>query len=66
MLRHDDFMRKVPKVLGAEGLRKFSDTYIHPQNGQTYPCYRSPKREACLMAMSYSYELKAKCVRPHD
>lgn len=59
-LRHDHFMTKVPKVLGAEGLPKFRDTYIHPQNGQKYHCYRFPKREACLMAMSYSYELQAK------
>jgi phage antirepressor YoqD-like protein len=59
-LRHDDFMRKVPKVLGDEGVRKFADTYVHQQNGQTYPCYRFPKREACLMAMSYSYDLQAK------
>lgn len=58
-LRHDHFMAKVPKVLGVEGLPKFRDTYHHPQNGQTYPCYRFPKREACLMAMSYSYDLQA-------
>ena len=59
-LRHDHFMAKVPKVLGEGGLPKFRDTYIHPQNGQTYQCYRFPKREACLMAMSYSYDLQAK------
>lgn len=59
-VRHDDFMRKVPKVLGTEGLRNFSDTYIHPQNKRVYPCYKFPKREACLMAMSYSYDLQAK------
>jgi hypothetical protein len=58
-LRHDHFMAKVPKVLG-EGVPKFRDTYLHPQNGQEYACYRFPKREACLMAMSYSYELQAK------
>ncbi|MFH7767532.1 phage antirepressor KilAC domain-containing protein [Acinetobacter sp. BSP-28] len=58
-LNHSDFMRKVPKVLSDEGSRKFSDTYVHTQNGQTYPCFRFPKREACLMAMSYSYELQA-------
>lgn len=58
-LSHSDFLKKVPKVLGWEGVGKFSDTYTHPQNGQTYPCYRFPKREACLMAMSYSYELQA-------
>ena len=59
-LRHDDFMRKCPKVLGEEGVRKFADTYRNEQNGQTYPCYTFPKREACLMAMSYSYDLQAK------
>lgn len=59
-LTHANFMAKVPKVLGEGGVIQFQDTYVHPQNGQTYPCYRLPKREACLMAMSYSYELQAK------
>jgi|GEM_PF-1219624 len=58
VLTHADFMKKVPKVLGG-GEGKFSDTYVHPQNGQTYPSYRFPKREACLMAMSYSYDIQA-------
>jgi phage antirepressor YoqD-like protein len=58
-LRHDHFMAKVPKVLG-EGAPKFRDTHVNPQNGQSYPIYRLPKREACLMAMSYSYDLQAK------
>lgn len=58
-LQHSDFMKKVPEVLGLGGVRNFSDTYLHPQNGQEYHCYRFPKREACLMAMSYSYELQA-------
>lgn len=60
VLRHHNFMAKVPQVLGERGVLKFKDTHIHPQNGQAYPCYRFPKREACLMAMSYSYELQAK------
>jgi hypothetical protein len=59
VLRHDSFMGKVPEVLG-EGVQNLLDTYVHPQNKQTYPCYRFPKREACLMAMSYSYDLQAK------
>lgn len=58
-LAHSDLLKKVPQVLGG-GHGNFSDTYRHPQNGQTYPCYRFPKREACLMAMSYSYDLQAK------
>lgn len=45
-LAHSDFMKKVPKVLGEGGVGRFSDTYVHPQNNQTYPCYRFPKREA--------------------
>ena len=60
ILRHDNFMAKVPKVLGEGGVLKFKDTYTNPQNGQLYRFYRFPKREACLMAMSYSYELQAK------
>jgi hypothetical protein len=62
-LRHDHFMAKVPKVLGEEVAPKFlgTTTYINgagahvPRN-----IYLFPKREACLMAMSYSYDLQAK------
>ena len=59
-LRHDHFMAKVQKVLGEGGVPKFRDTYTNPQNGQQYAIYRFLKREACLMAMSYSYDLQAK------
>ncbi|WP_284337654.1 phage antirepressor KilAC domain-containing protein [Comamonas sp. NoAH] len=61
-LEHADFMKKVPEVLG-ERAGNFSATYQIPgPNGssRSAPCYRFPKREACLMAMSYSYELQAK------
>ena len=58
VLRHADFLTKVPLVLGG-GERNFSSTYRDSQNKER-PCYRFPKREACLMAMSYSYELQAK------
>ena len=57
-LRHADFMAKVPKVLGIETSEKFRSSYL-AGNGEQRPCYRLPKREACLMAMSYSYELQA-------
>lgn len=62
-LRHDHFMAKVPKVLGEEHAPKFRDMIeVTTGNGATRqsPIYRFPKREACLMAMSYSYELQAK------
>ena len=55
---HSDFMKKAKKVLG-EGLGKFSDTYLNSQNKELR-CLMLPEREACLMAMSYSYELQAK------
>ena len=58
-LRHDHFMAKVPQVLGEIGAGNFSCTYRDVQNKER-PCYTFPKREACLMAMSYSYEIQAK------
>lgn len=57
-LRHADFLAKVPKVLNG-GERNFSSSYLNSQN-KVQPCYHFPKREACLMAMSYSYDLQAK------
>jgi hypothetical protein len=57
-LAHSDFMKKAVKVIG-EGIGNYSDTYVHPQNGQTYPCYRLPKREVHLMVMSESYKIQA-------
>lgn len=57
MLRHSDFLSKVPKVLSG-GERNFSSTYFDSQ-GKERKCYLFQKREACLMAMSYSYELQA-------
>lgn len=57
-LRHADFMAKVPKVLGLELSEKFRSVYLDATS-RTLPCYRFQKREACLMAMSYSYELQA-------
>jgi hypothetical protein len=58
-LRHDNFMAKVPKVLGEEAALTLKGSYIGRDN-TVRPCYYFPKREACLMAMSYSYELQAK------
>ncbi len=57
-LEHYDLLKKVPQVLGTDA-GKFSGVY-KGGNGQQNPCYYFPKREACLMAMSYSYELQAK------
>ncbi|MBK0115617.1 MULTISPECIES: phage antirepressor KilAC domain-containing protein [unclassified Delftia] len=57
-LEHKDFLEKVPYVLpqtSAEFSADLPDSYGRPRRG-----YRFPKREACLMAMSYSYETQAK------
>ena len=59
VLAHSDFLKKVPQVLGAEVAGNFSG-YYKASNGKQNPMYTFPKREACLMAMSYSYELQAK------
>lgn len=62
VLRHDDFMRKVPNVIGESLAPKFFGASFYT-NGAGHQVarniYNFPKREACLMAMSYSYELQA-------
>ena len=57
-LEHADFMKKVPEVLGGNA-GNFSGIYCDTRNREQV-CYNFPKREACLMAMSYSYDLQAK------
>lgn len=62
-LEHADFLKKVPDVLGREHAGNFScmfDVAIGNGAVRQSPGYRFPKREACLMVMSYSYELQAK------
>jgi len=57
-LSHADLLKKVIQVIGIDA-GKFSSIYADSY-GRSQPCYRLPKREACLMAMSYSYDLQAK------
>lgn len=59
-VEHSDFLKKVPKVLKVKNVvaGKFSSYYI-ASNGKANPSFVLPKRECCLMAMSYSYELQA-------
>lgn len=58
VLQHKDFLAKVPRVIGTDQSAKFSADYMDARN-RPQPCFAFPKREACLMAMSYSYELQA-------
>ncbi len=57
-LRHDNFMAKVPKVLGENEAPKFLGTQKYGNNIER-KIYNLPRREAMLMAMSYSYKLQA-------
>jgi hypothetical protein len=59
LLTHADFMKKIPKVLSEKDTGFFSDIYFDTY-GRKQRCYKFQKREACLMAMSYSYDLQAK------
>ncbi|MBD2816766.1 hypothetical protein ID850_19030 [Xenorhabdus sp. Flor] len=54
-------MAKVPKVLGKAAEKFLAvDVYINGTGGRVErDIYRFFKRESCLMAMSYSYELQA-------
>jgi len=62
-VRHSQFMDRVPKVIGEVAATKFlaSAFYLNGTGAKlSRDIYTFPKREACLMAMSYSYELQAK------
>lgn len=57
-LQHKDLLKKAPRVLGENQSAKYFAQY-KDSTGRYLPCYQFPKREACLIAMSYSYELQA-------
>lgn len=57
-LRHDTFLTKVQKVLGATH-QNFLASY-KDSTGRALKCYHLPKREASLMVMSESYAVQAK------
>ena len=59
LLRHDNFMQKVPKVLSKNYWRfEGIATWIANGGVRQRPIYNFPEREACLMAMSYSIKLQ--------
>lgn len=62
-LQHRDFMRKATDVLGEGAAAKFFAPVQYINGGgalQTRNVGVYPKREACLMAMSYSWDMQAK------
>ncbi|MGY4489874.1 hypothetical protein [Pseudomonas sp. TE3610] len=62
-LAHKHLLAKIPKVLGEGTSAEFlAHVPVPGPKGavRQSPIYRLPKREACLVAMSYSYELQAR------
>jgi len=64
--RHDNVMADVRKMLAElhsdGGVLNFQDTHTNPQNGQSYPIYRLPKRETLILVSGYSTELRARII----
>lgn len=63
--RHDHVMRDIRQMLdaiGEGGVPKFGDTHTNPQNGQSYPIFRLPKRECLGLVSGYSIELRMKII----
>jgi hypothetical protein len=61
-VRHDNFMAKVPNVLGVKTAPEYLGTVLYSSGNGTkreQAVYNFPRREAMLMAMSYSYKLQA-------
>lgn len=63
--RHDNVVRDIEKMLTnvGEGLLKFEDTYINPQNGQEYRCYKLPQDLTYNLVLGYRDDLRLKVVR---
>lgn len=64
--RHDnvfiDARRMLVELYEEEGVLKFQETYIHPQNGQSYMEFMLPKRETLILVSGYSVKMRAKIV----
>lgn len=58
--RHDNVMRDIEAMLAElGGVLKTEDTYINPQNGQTYPCFQLQKRECLILVSGYNIKMRA-------
>ena len=50
------------ELYGQGGLLNFQDTRINPQNGQSYPGFKLPKRETLILVSGYSIAMRAKII----
>ena len=57
-LQHNAFIRKATKILGTDSVKMFEGD--HQGGFDTEKCLHLPEREACLMMMSYDYDLQIK------
>jgi len=64
--RHDHVMRDIRAMLvelhGDGGVPSFGDTHVDPQNGQSYPIFKLPKRESLILVSGYSVAMRAKII----
>lgn len=64
--RHDNVMADIRRMLvelhGQEGLLKFQDTHVNPQNGQEYASFSLPKRETLILVSGYSVQMRARII----
>jgi Rha family phage regulatory protein len=63
---HRNVMRDIRVMLeelyGEGGMLKFEHTHTNPQNGQTYPIYRLPRRESLILVSGYNLTMRAKII----
>lgn len=63
---HRNVMRDIRAMLvelhGEGGLLNFEHTQHNPQNGQHYPIFRLPKREALILVSGYRTDIRAKII----
>lgn len=62
---HADVMRDIKNMLEQLeiGLSSFADTYVHPQNKQTYPCFNLDKEMSLTLVAGYNVKLRHKIIK---
>lgn len=63
---HRNVIRDIRTLLtdlyGEGGELSFEHTQVNPQNGQSYPIFKLPKRETLILISGYHTELRAKII----